>query len=309
MSQHSNHLTEDDLDRVRRGLASAAETDAVGRHVRECAECQTLADEQLSIVDSAAAFEALFSMEEERGGEVRAPSRRIAWWTAAAAGIAAVLVLIPRPHAPQPESIAHVIRGFPVGLPKPARSAEWDALLAETRTSNVLPFPADIRELARPDTFRGEPHKAGAFPMWPMATAVDEDRPELRWPAVARARYVVVITSAGKELARSDSLTEPHWRVPRPLPRGKMLRWQVRVEVGETTSILPAPPAPPAIFRLTSEREHEEIARAKAEAPDDHLLLGLVHARAGVVGEARRELEAAKDPLAPRMLEQLPKTP
>lgn len=302
-----SHLTTTDLDRVRRGLASAAEAEAVGRHVRECSACQALADEQLSIVESAAAFEALLSLEAE---PVRTmPSRQLVWWAAAAAMIAAVLVLIPRPHAPQPGSIPHVIRGVPVGLPVPVRSPEWDALLAETRRSGVLPFPADIRELARPDMFRGEPHQAGAFPMWPIATAVDEERPELRWPAVDRARYVVVLTSGGKELARSNSLTAPQWRVPRALPRGTMVRWQVRVEQGETTSILPAPPAPPAIFRLTSEREHAEIARAKAEAPNDHLLLGLVHARAGVVDEARRELEASTDPLASRMLEQLPKAP
>lgn len=320
MSHLSNHLTGADLDRVRRGAASAEEAAAVGRHVRECAECQALADEQLAIADSAAAFEAVFSTPlsmEATEGEVRSmPRRRVVLWAgaAAAAAVIAFLFVIPRPGQPRPASMP-IVRVAPPAVVPPttvvprseARPPEWDALLTQTRATGRLPFPADIRELATPDMFRGEPGAAVVSAMWPVATAIDEGRPEFRWPAVDGARSVVVLTSGGKELARSGSLTTSHWRVPSALRRGQMVRWQVRVERGETTSILPAPPAPPAIFLVISDEQHQEIARAKAVAPDDHLLIGLLYARAGVVEEARRELGASRDPLGSRLLKQLPR--
>jgi hypothetical protein len=296
-----SHLTIADLDRVRNGLASAEETAAIGAHVRECADCRALADERLAITDSVAAFEAAFSLDEHEEGEVRAmPVRRIAWWSvAAAAAIGAMFFVLPRREIARPPApIAHVV----VTTSPVPRDARWDALLADVRATGALPFPADIRELATPDAFRGEPHKLEASVMWPVATAIDDERPELRWRAVDGARFMVVITSAGKELARSESLTTSHWRVPIALPRGRMLRWQVRVERGDATSILPAPPAPPAIFRVISQEEHDAIA----SSPQDHLLRGLLYARAGVIDEARRELEASHDPLASRLLEQLP---
>lgn len=311
-----SHLTVADLDRVRRGVASAEETAAVGRHVRECAECQALADEQLAIVDSAAAFEAAFSMDGSEG-EVRSmPPRRVVLWAfaAAAAALIAFLFVIARPrqqpHAPSPS-----VRVAPPAVVPPtttvaprseARLPEWDVLLAQTRATGRLPFPADIRELATPDTFRGGPRAVAASAMWPVATAIDEERPEFRWPEVDGARSVVVVMSGGEELARSGSLKTSRWRVPIALRRGQMVRWQVRVERGETTTILPESPAPPAIFLVISDEQHQEIARAKTIAPDDHLLIGLLYARAGVVEEARRELGASRDPLASRLLEQLP---
>lgn len=304
MSDLSSHLTEADLDRVRRGVASAEEVAAAGGHVRECAQCRALADERLAIGDSAAALDAAFSLDHEEG-EVRAmPVRRIVWWSAAAAAaIGAMFFLMPRRDVARPPAPAARVA---VATPHPPRDASWDALIAETRATGVLPFPADIRELAAPDMFRGEPNEVQDHAMWPVATAIDDEHPELRWRAADGARSTVVLTTGGKDLARSESLTATHWRVPITLPRGRMVRWQVRVERGGATSIIPAPPAPPAIFRVIPEKEHDQIARAKAEAPGDHLLLGLLYARAGVVDEARRELGASQDPLASRLLEQLP---
>jgi hypothetical protein len=311
MSHLSSHVTGADLDRVRRGAASAEETAAVGRHVRECAECEALAAQRLAIGDSVRAFEAAFAIEGDEA-EVREmpPRRRVVALGAgaAAAAVAALFFLIPRPPGsrPAPQPVVRAVPPPAVVPRAPQPRPEWDALLAETRTTGRLPFPGDIRELATPDTFRGKAGEEAMNAMWPVATAIDDERPELRWRAVEGARYVVTVTSRGTVLARSDALAMPRWRVPVALRRGALIRWQVRVERGGTASILPAPPAPPAIFRVIPAEEHEQIARAKAERPGDHLLIGLLHARAGMVEEARRELRASRDPLAPRLLEQLP---
>lgn len=305
MSHSSDHLTPDDLDRVRSGAASAEEVAAVGAHVRECAACRALAGERLAIGDSAAAFQSAFSLEHEEDGARAMPVRTMVWGSAAAAAAiaAAFFFLVPRREAARRPAPAPPVV---VAAPHPPRDARWDALIAETRATGVVPFPADIRELAAPDLFRGEPNRVDDHAMWPVATAIDDERPELRWRAADGARFTVVLTSAGNELARSELLATPRWRVPIALPRGQMMRWQVRVERGGAAAIIPAPPAPPAIFRVIPEKEHEEIARAKAATPEDHLLLGLLYARAGVVDEARRELGASQDPLASQLLEQLP---
>ena len=303
------HLSSLELERIRRGAASAEETESVGRHVAECPECAALAGLGLSIGESVAAFQAAFAAEDER------PPRRVfrGWKAvaplAAAAAIAGIVFFFPRsPETPQPAP--HHLQPPPHVTIAVARNAEWDALLAETRRSGVLPFPAEIRELAATDSFRGDSRKSASEQVWPAATAVDEQQPELRWPLPRGAKSIVTITLHGEEIERSGELTAARWRVPVALPRGEMVRWQVRIEKGEQSFVLPAPPAPPAIFRVLSAREHEELLRARSEAGGDHLLLGLLYARAGLVDDARRELEThareTQEPLAERLLRQLP---
>jgi hypothetical protein len=315
---NGKHLSIADLERVRGGAASAEETEAVGRHVAECGECAALADQTFAVAGSVAAFQAAFDVEDVPEREPRPLRPLVLWAGAAAAAIAAVVFLVPRPR----ESGPAVLRARPqlvqprasVPAPTPpiavARPAEWDALVAETRRSGALPFPAEIRELAAGDSFRGPDEGVARDQVWPAATAIAEDRPDLRWPAREGDRSVVTVTSGGKEIARSEPLAASHWRVPVPLERGRMFRWQVNVERGEESSVIPAPPAPPAIFRVITAREQEALVRARSEAGDDHLLLGLLYARAGLVAEARRELNAheraTRDPLVHGLLRQLP---
>jgi hypothetical protein len=191
-----------------------------------------------------------------------------------------------------------------IAVPQP------NPLVTQARKTGVLPFPAEIRRLAEGDTLRGgeENDRAGRN-VWPSATAITETQPELRWPAMKGAHFVVLITSDGEAVAQSETLTEPRWRAPK-LRRGTTYHWQVSVERGEESLVLPAPPAPPAIFRVLSRREHEELTKAIDDAGSDRLLAGLLYARAGLVEEARRELETyereTRDPLAERLLRQLP---
>ncbi|HEX8408112.1 MAG TPA: hypothetical protein VF883_04570 [Thermoanaerobaculia bacterium] len=320
------HLNIADLQRVRSGAASAEETAAVGRHVAECGRCEALAGEVLAIRDSVAAFEAAFHWDEDgdEGAPDKVPEPRplrplVLWSGAAAAAIAAVVFLAPRTTEPEPpprRAAAPVHRAAPPpDDPAPpvvrTRPAEWDALVSEVRRTRVLPFPAEIRELAANDSFRGDDTPdATTQAVWPAATAVEEAQPELRWPAMDDARCIVSISSGGEEIARSEALASARWRVPVPLRRGRTYRWQVSVERGEESFVLPAPPAPPAIFRVISTREQDQLARARTEAGGDHLLLGLLYARLGMVSDARRELSAygraTADPLAQRLLQQLP---
>jgi hypothetical protein len=84
----------------------------------------------------------------------------------------------------------------------------------------------------------------------------------------------------------------------------------VQVQPEGHSFLIPASPAPPAIFRVLTQKEIAPMERAGSEAPDDHLLLGLLYARSGVTDAARRELQAWEqvtgDPLATKLLRQLP---
>ncbi|HYC59159.1 MAG TPA: hypothetical protein VEK79_06285 [Thermoanaerobaculia bacterium] len=311
------HLTTADFARVRSGDMSADDAEALGRHIAQCNECAAKATETLELDDVADAFAAAFTMEDERVEAPRLPRRTFWWAGAAAAAIAIIFFLLPRPDTPSLPPPGAVTRtttapAAPSAVDVPVRPAEWDALVAQTRRTGVLPFPPEIRELGLVTTVRGETPRAGGDDVWPAATAIDDVRPALRWPATSGARYTVTVIADGEEIARSQPLEVARWRVPSPLPRGRMYRWQVAVEGGTASFTIPRPPAPPAIFRVLSAEEHAVLERARAEAGDDHLLLALLYARVGVADEARKELaayeKATGDPFARRLLEQLPET-
>jgi hypothetical protein len=83
----------------------------------------------------------------------------------------------------------------------------------------------------------------------------------------------------------------------------------VRVQTEKDTLILPAPPAPPALIRILDDAEAAELAEARRVHGDDHLLLALLNARAGVIAETRHQLEQyarAEKKTAQGFLAQLP---
>jgi len=71
------------------------------------------------------------------------------------------------------------------------------------------------------------------------------------------------------------------------------------------TSIIPAPPAPQAMFRVLDEPSAREIAEARIRFPNDHLLLGILYARAGVQQSAAEELEAAQTSESARLRDEV----
>jgi hypothetical protein len=126
------------------------------------------------------------------------------------------------------------------------------------------------------------------------------------------AEYVVsVVDSEGKVVAQSSRLRTNRWVCSSELLRGNVYRWQVRADREQESTILPAPPAPPALFRVIESGQRAEIEDAERQRPDDHLLLGLLYARAGVVEEARKHLERYRvddGPMIRRLIAQLPPT-
>ena len=247
------------LDRQRRADVEA--------HLEHCARCREDVDDAVA---------AQRSIDRRR----RAP---IGWLIAA--GVAAVVVAAafwwPRHGQTIAPPVAHTVAAVP---------SEWRAFVERARTMRRIDPPPTFRALqVERDILRGHPapHASGTFS--PSGAVVETQQPAFQWPAVKNAAYEVRIFEREKEIARSPRLHENRWTLPQPLPRGATYVWQVEVH-GAPVTILPAPPDPPALFTVLGAREATEIDEARRRFPDDHLLAGVLYARAGVRDRAENEI-------------------
>ena len=281
------HVTDETLRQLRHGRLPAAEVLAATRHLGTCAACAAMAAKMVDVPHAVSGI----------ASELETPPRR-AWMIplAAAAAIAVmatgVLVLREPREEPITTPPTTAIRVTPPTATAP-RMNEWDTLVASALAARRIDPPALLREIrVGPERLRnrgsGEPHAR----LEPTGVVVASDRPRFTWPRQAGARYVVSVYAGDVRLAASPLLRDASWIPPEPLPRGRTLTWQVDARAGETSTILPSPPAPPALFRIAEQRELDELARARRERPNDHLLLAVLHARAGMQAEALRELRA-----------------
>ncbi len=130
----------------------------------------------------------------------------------------------------------------------------------------------------------------------PFSEVLAEDRPVLRWQALAGAEsYVVTINEPAanyREVAVSPKLTTTRWQVSHTLPRGRLYIWQVAALVNGREVSAPAPQAPEAKFRVLAQTQADELANARKNYAGQHLPLGLLYARLGLLKEAERELQA-----------------
>ena len=249
------------------GTLTPEERDGVDEHLAGCAICRE------DVSD-------LRGMQASLTPSLIRPRRvpPAAWWLLAAGlGGAAILTQIHRmQHQP-----AHV----------EVRNPEWDALVRSARATGHIDMPPSLKSLqTSPDVVRGHQADPLAGTFTPTATFVESQQPHFSWPASPDARYVVRISSANEEVAHSDVLREAIGTPPAPLPRGTTYSWQVEVHDKTGARVIPAPPHPPLLFAVLDAKNAAEIAEARRRFPDDHFLLGLLYARAGVRDTAHAEL-------------------
>ena len=293
------HLTTEEIVDWARGTLAEDARDALRGHLDECDLCRSdVADLE------------------------RMPVRKPHWRTAlaAAAILAAIalaaLLLQPdrRVRTAHPASPPHAtVRTPPATNPTAPLSpryanVEWNELVQQALASGRLPEPPDLGLPRRtPDTIRGGT-EASKGVLAPSGIVIDDPRPELRWPRVAGASYVVSIFEGNVEVLHSDPLKLETWTPPRALRRGRTYVWQVEARLDTVSEILPAPPARPAMFHILSAREHAEIEAAHARHPDDSLLLAVLLARSGMTDEANDQLRRLADSSDPRVRRIVEKT-
>jgi len=143
----------------------------------------------------------------------------------------------------------------------------------------------------------------------PVRSAVESDRPVLRWQALPGASgYVVFIkdTTTGEEV-ESDQIARTNWTPGKSLARGHLYNWMVEAEKDGRRVRAPGMDKPYASFKVIDGRQAAELREAKQKWAGSHLLLGVLYARAGLREEAVKEFEALQaenpgSPLAKKLL-------
>ncbi len=177
-----------------------------------------------------------------------------------------------------------------------ALPAAYHEMLAATLSQQRLKLPPVLKALTQPArTLKGGETAAPTFSVLAPAGAVLRTaRPVFRWQALAGASgYTVAIFDEDfKPLQDSGTLTHTQWRAAQPLPRGRVLLWQVTAQVSAQQISAPAAPAPEARFQILAQKQAAELQRAEREFAKSHFLLGTLYAQAGLVEEAAREFQA-----------------
>lgn len=226
-----------------------------------------------------------------------APRPRVArtWWAVAAASALIAGAMLVNRHEPAPDAPQRprVVTRTPV--PVTYANREWSALVDEVVKTQRLPLASGLDEL-RPaaDPLRGSESGVAAA-LSPAGVVVATPRPRFRWPAAdgADAQYVVSVFNGTAEVATSERLTAAEWSPRIDLPEARTLAWQVDVTSGAKRFIMPAPPAPPALFRIAPAADRAQLEAALAQHPRDHLLHAVLYARAGLAAEADASLQRA----------------
>ena len=180
-----------------------------------------------------------------------------------------------------------------------ALAPDDERAVAEALASRHIGIPPAIAELAgRSESLMGRLASARSFAaLSPVGTAVMTDRPTFTWtPFAGATRYAVrVFDDRFNQVAASGALTGTTWVPPTPLAPGAVFAWQVTATNNGVEITTPSAPDPQARFRVLDRAEAAAVAHAKASYAGSHLALGVLLARAGLLDDARAELQALAD--------------
>ncbi|HTT62695.1 MAG TPA: hypothetical protein VMG35_12660 [Bryobacteraceae bacterium] len=171
-----------------------------------------------------------------------------------------------------------------------------------------LPVPESYRR-AQPEVLLGSKPSPGPLLTirHPSSEAVLTGRPRFEWTAPPGAgRYrVSVYDRAFRQVAQSPELNESQWIPPDELAAGQQYTWVVTARVAQQEVRAPVPPAPEARFTVLSRAEAASLEQLQRQYPDQHLMLAVSFAQAGVLSIARQEVEALAraNPASPVVLE------
>jgi hypothetical protein len=252
------------------------------------------------------------------------PRAVLGWQMAAAAGVAAAAIVgvvayravapagavpaVDEAPAPPPAMLTGLSvrdRAGRVGLRTDGSLAGLDGATAELRDAVTLslragrlPAPADAPPPATPASVptRGDRARQGFAVIGPLATAVATDRPTFRWRPLAGAMEyrVRVVDDSSATMAESDASTATTWQPDAPLPRGRVLSWQVEARTRTGRRVTPAASQPRARLLILEAAAAERATAALAAVPSD-LAAAVIAARAGLYDEADAALARLAD--------------
>lgn len=180
-----------------------------------------------------------------------------------------------------------VAQKTPPALPAPGPPSPW----SKTIVAAVRVAPDQVALLASGAALRGG--APGELPvvgrLRPVATFVLEDRPTFGWGPVAGAgQYRLTLTDSDDRVLHEATLSGITWAAPRPLPRGRVYRWQVAAFQGGREVAR----SPEATFGVAPAKTVAALARARLGAL--HLQMGQLYLQAHLLDDAERELDAVR---------------
>ena len=127
----------------------------------------------------------------------------------------------------------------------------------------------------------------------PVGVVVLSDRPSFKWkPLPGAERYVVFVRDLTSDVEiESQATTATEWTPETPLMRGHAYAWAVEALKEGRRIHAPAAQATDARFRILDKTKGDELTRAKSASDGSHLVMGIMYARYGLVGEAESEME------------------
>jgi hypothetical protein len=170
-----------------------------------------------------------------------------------------------------------------------------ERLIREALTTGRARTPATLaRLLGKPRTTMGTTPNESFGLLSPVGTFVLTNRPTMRWEPLSGASgyLVTILDSSLNEVETSPQLTEPEWKVSRPLRPGGVYMWQVRALKDGVEIRSPAPKRGEAKFKVLERSKALEVERMRQTYANSHLAMGVVYAEAGLLEEANREFEA-----------------
>lgn len=276
------HIPIEQLLRFRHGELAPDEITATAAHLAGCTECAAVAREMFE-------GETLRTFDEM--GEPERPGRAWIAWTAgtlaavAAAAVIAILVT-PRPRETLPTHPPQVI----------SHPAPWSEIVKSALAHGAIEAPPLYRATQMPsEKLRGTtvPASDAVKLLNPIGTVVDTTRPRFEWTGEPSLTYQVTVIDGLTVVARSARTTATAWTIDRDLARGRVYSWQLRIHGGESDSVVPLPPQPPALFAIVLEDASAALAEARRAMPQDPLAIGVLAARAGLREEALAKLQQA----------------
>jgi anti-sigma factor RsiW len=300
------HLTYDQIAAFVDGHLPGTEAESVNAHAGECAECSAH----------------IRDLRKLKGGieaSARQPGRTFPFWRfaslfAAAAACLLILFLVTRRREPE-RQVASVETQAPStvirdgartiaispdgklagldGLPDTMRAAVEQALATQQ-----IAAPAALSEIAtNRDVLMGAPVPGEKVDLLqPVGVMVEAQRPVFRWKPIPGAEFQVSIYDGQFQPAATSAwIRAAEWTPASDLRRGIRYSWQLTVRRNGSEFTVPEPPAPEARFRVLDTAAESDLAGLRENWRDSHLVMGVAYARAGLMDEARRELQAAAD--------------
>jgi hypothetical protein len=284
----SGHLEYEDIVACSEGSS----TEAQRAHLRDCPLCRS------EVQDLSRFRTALQETPRAKTMAAVTPIRSWRKWAVPAGIAAAVLVVAGVALESRRRPVPPVATTQPAGEPALA-AADREVLDRATASNRFERAPVLDPLQVKPGTLLGSRSGRSVILYSPVGTTVVRDRPLLQWAPVAGAStYVVsIFDEKFEKIAESPSLTGTDWQPARPLPRGRILSWQVAATTPHGTVRDPVPPAPEARFELVPQDVADHIAAMRQQHPGNALLLAALYAHAGALDEAQQELNAM-DPAA-----------